>query len=423
MTTASNPTPLDIRKLKVSTINELLTPLYPNTVITSFHIDKKAACGDGIASTADRIHLTLSYQSNPHTLPEQVVLKTLLLNPWLRFGLPAILSLSTSVRALEKLPLIGGIASRFLFIIIGIFQKFFPQAPDAMYDVESSFYHQIRPSTELEAPQVYGARYDANTRQFAVIMEDLNLRQVHFPNATESQTSETVKSTLKQMAQLHAQFWQSERFNSDLNWVPDRLSEGMFPVFDGIGFDLIRYQVEQNHFKSELIAPLGKTVEELCQANWKSQRLLTEGKQTLLHGDTHVGNSYVLPDGQGGLIDFQLLVKGNPIIDVCYFIITAIDSSTRKQEEQNLLHFYLQTLVELGITNAPSFEEAWHDYRVGSLWGLVIGWLITPPVNYGEAITSANIQRTTQAILDVDAFTALEATASRNTVYEAPSHA
>jgi hypothetical protein len=38
----------------------------------------------------------------------------------------------------------------------------------------------------------------------------------------------------------------------------------------------------------------------------------------------------------------------------------------------------------------------------------VIGWLITPPVNYGVPITAANIQRTTDAIIDLDAFAALE---------------
>ena len=42
------------------------------------------------------------------------------------------------------------------------------------------------------------------------------------------------------------------------------------------------------------------------------------------------------------------------------------------------------------------------------MWGLVIGWLITPTVNYGESITYANIQRTAQAVLDLEAIEAIE---------------
>jgi len=74
-----------------------------------------------------------------------------------------------------------------------------------------------------------------------------------------------------------------------------------------------------------------------------------------------------------------------------------------------LYTFYLQELENLGLTNIPSFEEAWQDHRLASIWGLVIGWLITPPVNYGIEITSANIQRLAQAVIDLDAFSALEA--------------
>ena len=133
-------------------------------------------------------------------------------------------------------------------------------------------------------------------------------------------------------------------------------------------------------------------------------RLLQSGPRTLLHGDTHVGNSYVLPDGTSGLLDFQLLVKGNWCIDVTYYLITALDIETRRQHEAELLDYYLTELDRQGVDRVPDFEEAWHDHRLASIWGLVIGWLITPPVNYGEEITAANIERTTAAVIDLDAF-------------------
>jgi hypothetical protein len=41
------------------------------------------------------------------------------------------------------------------------------------------------------------------------------------------------------------------------------------------------------------------------------------------------------------------------------------------------------------------------------VWGLVIGWLITPPVNYGVPITEANIARLVTAAQDLESFRAL----------------
>jgi hypothetical protein len=41
------------------------------------------------------------------------------------------------------------------------------------------------------------------------------------------------------------------------------------------------------------------------------------------------------------------------------------------------------------------------------LWGLVIGWLITPPVNYGEEITRANLTRLVTAAQDLETLQAL----------------
>jgi aminoglycoside phosphotransferase (APT) family kinase protein len=180
----------------------------------------------------------------------------------------------------------------------------------------------------------------------------------------------------------------------------------MYPVFEGIGLDLIRYQVEQHPFKADLIAPLGRSVDDLWDTLWASQRILDAGPHTLLHGDTHIGNTYVLPDGTGGFLDWQLMVRGSYANDVAYVIATGLDPATRRAEQRALIEFYLEQLRRRGV-DAPSFEEAWTGYRLAIIWGIVIGWLITPPVNYGEAITSANISRLVDAALDVDSLGAL----------------
>jgi hypothetical protein len=59
---------------------------------------------------------------------------------------------------------------------------------------------------------------------------------------------------------------------------------------------------------------------------------------------------------------------------------------------------------EKNVEDVPNAETAWYHYRKSIMWGLFIGWLITPPANYGEEITSANIRKLVQATQDLESF-------------------
>jgi hypothetical protein len=335
----------------------------PGVRVASVEVVEHDRCGDGLASTADRLLLALEYASAGETSPPpRLILKTRFLHPLLRFGLPVVLGLSSAVRAAQAIPLLGGRARALLFVVVGAYQKWFPHAPDAMYLNEVRFYRDLRDELEIEAPRSFGSVYDERTRHFGMLLEDLNERGARFPNALESQSLETMRSLLASLARLHARSWKSPRLDGELGWLDTRLAGGMFPVFDGIGLDLIRYQVEHNAFKADLIAPLGRSVDELWDALWTSQRILDQGPHTLLHGDTHIGNTYVLPDGTGGFLDWQLMVRGNYINDVAYVIATGLDQGTRRAEQRGLIEFYLEELRRHGV-DAPSFDDAWEGYR------------------------------------------------------------
>ena len=61
----------------------------------------------------------------------------------------------------------------------------------------------------------------------------------------------------------------------------------------------------------------------------------------------------------------------------------------------------------MGCESPPDQDDAWLRYRQAAIWGLVIGWLITPTENYGEAITTANIARLVTAVEDLETLKAL----------------
>ena len=346
--------------------NEFLTrvfqPLQPGIEVTQFDIVNRADCGDGFASTADRIILKLDYAGRvPADLPTQVMLKTMLLSP---------------------------------------------HAPAEMYENEVRFYRDIRPHLDIETPRIFAADFDKASGQFGLIMEDLSLRQVRFPNATQKVSVESVKGILQTLATLHGSFWNSPRLESDLNWIATPLKGGMSDIFQTIGLDLIKDQVEKNPFKQELIAPIGLSLDEMWQQLQDFQHYTATLPQTLLHGDTHVANTYLCGDNDeiGGLFDWQLIVRGNWAHDVSYIIVTALSTEQRQQHQEALIQFYLDCLSTMIGEKAPGFDQAWQLYRKSIIWGLVIGWLITPPANYGVEITRANTSKLVNAVTDLRSF-------------------
>jgi len=402
------PFPSKLKDFSPALLTELLAEKHPTVRVEAVRIVEHAQCGDGVASTADRVKLELEYSLGCDAgLPDEIVLKTILLHPYLRFGLPMILGLSNTLNRLDSIPLLGKLIRPLVFTMVNLYQRFFPHAPEAMYANETHFYCDIRPELDIEAPAAYGGVFEKETGHFGVLMEDLSLREARFPNALSEISMEEMQSLMKQLASLHARFWESPRLEGDLSWVPTTSKGGMFPVFDAIGLDVIRDQVRKNAFKQELIAPLNRSIDDMWADVWKAQALFDQGPITLLHGDTHMGNTYLLPGGKGGFLDWQLMVKGSWAHDFTYLVCTGLATETRRKHERELLTLYLDELRRHGVENPPSQEEAWLRHRQAAIWGLVIGWLITPPANYGQEITAANIQRMVAAVQDLETFKAL----------------
>jgi aminoglycoside/choline kinase family phosphotransferase len=357
------PFPRDPGLLTPSLLESALRDRWPGVVVDEVVVVATKRCGDGVASTADRVMLELAY--GPGTqgpLPERLVLKTMMASP---------------------------------------------RAPAAMYENEVRFYRELRDGLDLEAPNAFATSYDPGTGRFGLLLEDLGARSARFPSALDHVTIAEVSALLGHLATLHATFWESPRFGSDLAWLSTPTSGGMFEVFDLIGFELIADQVARHPFKAELIAPLGRSLEELWELLWVVQQDHAAEPTTLLHGDTHVGNTYLLPGGTGGFLDWQLMMRGSWAHDVIYLMVTALEPAVRRAEQHRLLEGYLSRLEELGVPDVPALDEAFLACRRAALWGLVIGWLICPPENYGAEITIANISRAVAAVTDLDTLPAI----------------
>ena len=402
---SNNAFPSKLERLSPAIVTALLCEQRPGVLVKAVEVIESASRGDGLASTADRVALALEFEEDSG-LPSRMMLKTVLLGRALRFGPSAIWLTGRVLDLLTALPF-GARLRPWVFSAIGAYQRRYPHAPDAMYLNEVRFYREIRPQLSIEAPECFGSVFDEKHRTFGVLMENLGLRGARFPNALTSVDLDEIRGLVSTLAALHARFWQSPALDSELDWLATPVSGGMYPVFQALGLDLIRNQVETNAYKAELIMPLGKTVDELWDALCKAQEILASGPQTLLHGDPHIGNSYLLPGARGGFFDWQLMVKGLWAHDFTYLMTTGLSTEDRRAHERDLLGFYLDELERRGVHSPPRPDEAWLRYRQAAIWGLVIGWLITPTENYGEAITAANISRLVAAVQDLETLRAL----------------
>jgi hypothetical protein len=344
-------------------LTEALAERQPGVRVESLRVVEEAHCDTGSASTAARAVLDLDYVAGcDRGLPKRVILKTVLIHPG---------------------------------------------APSSMYRNEVRFYRDLRPELDLETPRVFASTFDEESGTFGVVMEDMRLRSARFPNATESMTEPQIKSALGQLAKLHSRFWTSPRFSQDLEWLWTPRSGGFYDFLQGAGGEFLRYQVERSAYKQELFVRLGRSFDEAWTCLWNAQKILASEPTTLLHGDTHLGNTYLLPGDRVGLVDWQLMNRGRWSHDVTYLMVTALDIEHRRRHERALLAYYLDRLKAGGAQTVPDMEDAWLLYRQTAIWGFLIGWMITPVENYGEEILRANLERLTTALEDLDTFSVL----------------
>jgi Phosphotransferase enzyme family len=270
------------------------------------------------------------------------------------------------------------------------------------YANEVAFYAKLRPSLDIETPLALGGHYDQNTRHFALLMENLTLRSAHFPTVLETVSIDRVRCLLETLALLHARYWNANIFGAELAWLGNALEGDVANLLNDAAAPYIQHEIDTQKFKAELVGMIGWSGKDLQAGTKAMHRHQMSLDQCLVHGDTHLGNTYFLPDGRCGLLDWQLMGRGHPMHDVSYIIATALSVADRRAHEQGLLRHYLEQLKAIGVTAAPSFDTSWTEYRRSMIWNVYVGWLTTPVVNYGWEINVMNHLRLVAAFEDLE---------------------
>ena len=225
----------------------------------------------------------------------------------------------------------------------------------------------------LEHPLVYAAVIDEDAEDFLLVMEDLTARGADPRDATRPLTVEQAADGVRGLARMHGRFWGARVDRPELGWLEP------FVPWEGMGAAPLPAALERLGDDGPASVH-ALTIDQLIDDVWKPYiRTLTVGPPTLLHGDAHVGNTYLVPDDAGGhavgFLDWQVARKGNFSLDLGYFLQGAITTEDRRAHERELLEIYRDAL---GLPDAerPSADEVWLRYRASVAHGLTL-WLCT----------------------------------------------
>ena len=210
-----------------------------------------------------------------------------------------------------------------------------------MYENEVRFYQELAKTIDVRTPEVVFADYDPETENVVLLMEFMD--GWHSPDQVSGASDAQVRLAIKEIPKISAAFWDR---TSELSWVSTMKSEHMWSssqdmkaceevFYDRFGDDL---SISKKQF-GNLIDSFPKILTEL-----------SEGLLTLTHYDFRIENLFFsAEEDQVAVIDWQLVASIKPSWDFAYLIGTNIDTSLRRENQQEYINLYLEGLRQRGI--------------------------------------------------------------------------
>jgi hypothetical protein len=245
---------------------------------------------------------------------------------------------------------------------------------------EARFYESLSAELPVRVPRSYFAASDDAGEAYIMLLEHLVDAGCTFFNASSRYSLDYVRQVLDAFACLHAKYWDSPRFDSDLAWLQP-------PLQHDIAVQLIALSLEKH---AATMPPVFRAMGELYLAHANDiHRLWLRGAPTLIHGDVHDANLFYDAD-KPGFLDWAMVARGPAMRDTGYFLAGTLTPHDQRESGRELLDYYRKQLLALGAP-APSTDELWQQYQwhaayvwVGGAVTLAMGdaW---QPVNYVKA--------------------------------------
>jgi hypothetical protein len=339
---------------------------------------------DGVAGTSSRARLALTGPD----VPESVFVK---------------LSAATAAtRMLGELARLGETEARFYAELAPEFGTGVPRAYGT--GIPRAYGAGIPRAYGAGIPRAYGAAFDAVTGRYVVVLEDMTTTPCVFPDTLNPLDVDQMASLVETLAGLHGRFF---------GRLPERPGgSGTFGWLTAPSQDpanlltpsLMKMSARKLADRTDVPIEAGRYLWENYQ---RATEIVDAGTHTVLHGDSHPGNTY-FREGCAGLLDWQVVRRGHPSRDLTYTLVLGLPVETRRAAERDLLDVYRTALA---VAGGPEFgrDELWTRYRQAVTYAYV-----SPLTTAGlggmqtEGIALEGLARAVAAVQDLETVAALQ---------------
>ena len=268
------------------------------------------------------------------------------------------------------------------------------------YEVETSFYSEIRSAVDARIPDCYHVEYSADDDEFLLLLEDLAPAQQG--DQLGGCSVDDAMLAVTEMAKLHGSLWESplihgkewlHRNSTDSVEFTSQLLQGVYPAF---------CQRFEGRIDSEVVK-VGQQFVNQFPTYFAAQ----PKANTVVHRDFRLDN-LLFGEWEGNrgvaILDWQTACDGVAISDLSYFVGSALLPSVRGENERAVVDHYVSVLNAYGIE--LSKEEAWRQYRLFSFGGFVmaiVASMLVQQTERGDEMFMAMANRHGQQILQLDA--------------------
>ncbi|KAI1822361.1 kinase-like domain-containing protein [Xylaria intraflava] len=237
-----------------------------------------------------------------------------------------------------------------------------------IYQREVEFFNRIAPmlSEHMELPRLWWAGHTPT--QGIVVMEDLAARGCQFGNPVETWPVDRVLKGVEQLAALHAKTWGVRPV--DYPWLTSDYDQALLTLMK-------TYDAVVNGPDRPPVHAYLRDQDRVTAVLKKHYASRNPKFQCLLHGDAHLGNTY-LDNGSPRFLDWQMIHIGSAFHDVAYYIAGALTVEDRRAHEWEIVDHYLSMLMKFGVSSYMKITDTdlRDEYRKSFLAG--IGWIMCP---------------------------------------------
>lgn len=220
---------------------------------------------------------------------------------------------------------------------------------------EAKFYDALAPKLALRVPRAHVVRYEEDAGgAFILLLEDLNESGCSVSTGPESPTPAAAAKALEDLAAMHVRFEDPAVRRKEAGWVPEPDPPS--------SYGSIRLQEGLDHHRDRLSDAFAEMAALYIEKRDALHGLWKAGPQTVIHGDTHIGNLFD-DHGVTGFLDWGLVVVSTPLRDLSYFLNMCLSVEDRRAHDRDLIRHYLGVRRALG-GSAITFDEAWKTHRI-----------------------------------------------------------